>query len=112
MAWTLFRNIDLQYLYQTSKQSYAFSQELHKVGVHSSLCTRVCYGAAQRVYNVTSVSKERLLIQPYVASILINICAAYEKNGFFAYAKTKMQISCAVTAQLISAFVFVTHIVR
>ena len=30
----------------------------------------------------------------------------------FAYAKTKMQISCAVTAQPISAFVFVTRIVQ
>ena len=30
----------------------------------------------------------------------------------FAYAKTKPQISCAVTAQLISAFVFVTWIVQ
>ena len=30
----------------------------------------------------------------------------------FAYAKTKTQISCAVTAQLISAFVFATRIVQ
>ena len=30
----------------------------------------------------------------------------------FAYAKTKVQISCAVTAQLISAFVFATEIVQ
>ena len=30
----------------------------------------------------------------------------------FAYAKTKAQISCAVTAQLISAFVFATRIVQ
>ena len=30
----------------------------------------------------------------------------------FAYAKTKVQISCAVTAQLISAFVFATWIVQ
>ena len=29
-----------------------------------------------------------------------------------AYAKTKMQISCAVTAQLISAFVFNTQVVQ
>ena len=29
----------------------------------------------------------------------------------FAYAKTKAQISCAVTAQLISVFVFATRIV-
>ena len=32
----------------------------------------------------------------------------HEKTCFFAYAKTKEQISCAVTAQLISAFVFAT----
>ena len=32
----------------------------------------------------------------------------YEKTGFIAYAKTKTQISCTVTAQLISAFVFTT----
>ena len=32
----------------------------------------------------------------------------HEKTCFFAYAKTKAQISCAVTAQLISAFVFTT----
>ena len=31
---------------------------------------------------------------------------------FFAYAKTKMQISFAVTAKLISAFVFATQIVE
>ena len=30
----------------------------------------------------------------------------------FAYAKTKTQISCAITAQLISAFVFATRIVK
>ena len=33
------------------------------------------------------------------------------ENQIFAYAKTKPQISCAVTAQLISAFVFATQIV-
>ena len=32
------------------------------------------------------------------------------ENRVFAYAKTKAQISCAVTAQLISAFVFATQI--
>ena len=34
------------------------------------------------------------------------------KPLFFAYAKTKTQISCAVTAQLISAFVFATQVVQ
>ena len=33
-----------------------------------------------------------------------------EKTGFFAYAKTKTQISFAVTAKLISAFVFAVRI--
>ena len=36
----------------------------------------------------------------------------HEKTGFYAYAKTKKQISFAVTAKLISAFVFATQIVQ
>ena len=36
----------------------------------------------------------------------------HEKTGFFAYAKTKAQISFAVTAKLISAFVFATRTVQ
>ena len=36
----------------------------------------------------------------------------HEKNRIFAHTKTKAQISCAVTAQLISAFVFATRIVE
>ena len=35
-----------------------------------------------------------------------------EKTGFFAYAKTKTQISFAVNAKLISVFVFATWIVQ
>ena len=40
-----------------------------------------------------------------------NISAASWENQQFAYAKTKAQISFAVTAKLISAFVFATRIV-
>ena len=36
----------------------------------------------------------------------------HEKTCFFAYEKTKPQISCAVTAQLISAFVFATQVAQ
>ena len=36
----------------------------------------------------------------------------HEKTVFFAYAKTKTQISFAVTAKLISTFVFATRIVQ
>ena len=38
--------------------------------------------------------------------------ASLWENLVFAYAKTKTQISCAVTAQLISAFVFAIRIVQ
>ena len=44
-------------------------------------------------------------------SILIKWAASWE-NQIFAYAKTKTQISFAVTAKLISAFVFTTWIVE
>ena len=40
------------------------------------------------------------------------VCAASCENRIFAYAKTKTQISFAVTAKLISAFVFATRIVQ
>ena len=36
----------------------------------------------------------------------------HEKTGFFAYAKTKTQISFAVTVKLISVFAFATRIVQ
>ena len=36
----------------------------------------------------------------------------HEKTCFLQIVKTKMQISCEVTAQLISAFVFATQIVQ
>ena len=63
---------------------------------------------------------------PLVYSVLIKVCrrsrrffrylriiwAATWENRIFAYAKTKTQISFAVTAKLISAFVFATRIVQ
>ena len=51
----------------------------------------------RRKSDVTSVRNEDVRV----------ICAIPE-NQHFVYAKTKTQISCAVSAQLISAFVFAT----
>ena len=53
------------------------------------------------------------IVCPWVrsGSFTIYKWAASWENKRFAYAKTKTQISCAVTAQLISAFVFATRIV-
>ena len=48
----------------------------------------------------------------FIAENIKYIWAASWENKRFAYAKTKTQISCAVTAQLISAFVFATQIVQ
>ena len=43
-------------------------------------------------------------------NIKIQFESRHEKTCFFAYVKIKTQISCAVTAQLISTFLFVTQI--
>ena len=43
---------------------------------------------------------------------LLRYKPCHEKTCFLAYAKTKEQISCMVTAQLISAFVFTTWILK
>ena len=73
-----------------------------------------------------SISTESLSFSAFfVAELRIILCSHYNKlspdqfqflqqmslvvrKPTFAYAKTKTQISCAVTAQLISAFVFAT----
>ena len=57
-----------------------------------------------------SSQKSRYIIK--CIRILIHIWATSWENRFFAYAKTKMQISFTVTAKLISAFVFATRIVQ
>ena len=44
----------------------------------------------------------------HLKQTLISATYAYEKIRFFEYAKTKTHISFAVTAKLISAFVFAT----
>ena len=58
-----------------------------------------------------------LLLQTFSIMSVLYMNAAeneprYEKTGFFAYAITKTQISFAVTAKLISTFVFAIRIVQ
>ena len=53
----------------------------------------------------------KLWIKSYELSP-VNIWAATWENRIFPYAKTKTQISFAVTAKLISAFVFATRTVQ
>ena len=51
---------------------------------------------------------------PPQSVICVHCTAVYcnTRKQIFAYEKTKVQISCVVTAQLISAFVFATQIVQ
>ena len=44
--------------------------------------------------------------------VVCSLCRYYAEPRIFAYAKTKAQTSFAVTAKLISAFVFATRIVE
>ena len=52
----------------------------------------------------------KLVYAAYKASVIYE--PRHEKTAFLAYAKTKTQISFAVTAKLISAFVFALRIVQ
>ena len=52
---------------------------------------------------INCAKEEKVRLCLYMSCIM-------RENRLFAYAKTKTQISCAVTAQLISAFVFATWI--
>ena len=54
-----------------------------------------------RTFMATYYHNDRLTDEPH-----------HKKTRLFAYAKTKAQISCAVTAQLICAFVFATRTVQ
>ena len=47
-----------------------------------------------------------------IDACIVSYMSGIMKNQIFAYAKTKAQISYAVTAQLISVFVFATWIVQ
>ena len=59
--------------------------------------------AVQNVYMIKLISRKTREIRK---NKVFEPC--HERNLHFAYAKTKTQISCAVAAQLISAFVFAT----
>ena len=56
--------------------------------------------------------KAHIKLAVAVTNILIRNRTASRENQHSAYAKTKVQISFAVTAKLISAFVFATRLVQ
>ena len=79
------------------------------------LCFRICKKPvfSRRGSNANSEavwSGSALFALAYLSENSSSFEQLHEKTCFFAYAKTKAQISCTVTAQLISAFVFATYI--
>ena len=68
------------------------------------------------LWNCNRVSQAAIIFQERISrccqQLAEAIWAATWENRIFAYAKTKTQISFAVTAKLISAFVFATRIVQ
>ena len=64
-----------------------------------------CFFASENVFDFSCIHVV------LTSAIRENKWAASWENGIFAYAKTKAQISFAVTAKLISAFSFATRIV-
>ena len=81
------QNIDCDY-----PQSNLLSKKLEKI----------------TIFHLINVIFTAIKITLYCTSMLRYALSHVIRKPDFAYAKTKAQISCAVTAQLISAFVFAT----
>ena len=93
-----------------------------------SSCSLILYCVSQKYFVCIIMYLSTVLqscwdraINPWVLISIVSYCAKLKDNPsirrvsfelHIAYAKTKAQISCAVTAQLISAFVFATQVVQ
>ena len=97
-----------------------FQASSHFLLLYSPICVRPGWKSCKTAFFVTRVIQKlnKSLINNYIicfkqpATYLRIIWALLWENRLFAYAKTKTQISFAVTAKLISAFVFATRIVQ
>ena len=65
-----------------------------------------------RVFSICLNSRENRANSMVSEKITVSYEPLREKTGFLQYVKTKTQISFAVTAKLISAFVFATEILQ
>ena len=81
-----------------------------KVGCNGVFITGTCFRDECLSFQVTEVNMKNYKANLTTVGMQQNE-PRREKTGF-AYAKTKTQISFAVTAKLISAFVFATRIVQ
>ena len=65
-------------------------------------------------YRLGTISNTKLLagLNRFCRILTSPSASAVVHNRNFAFAKTKVQISCAIAAQLMSAFVFATQIVQ
>ena len=91
-------------------------QLAHKMPVYSHMMNRVLH-LAQILMNFCWGKMIRCSAKPCILSFFLNSFNTFnepcqEKTGYLHMQKTKTQISFAVTAKLISAFVFATRIVQ
>ena len=79
--------------------------------IHGS--ARKSNGLDNKKYNMNKIEvKRQNLYCNLQTTVRVGNKPRHEKTGFLHYAKTKAQISCALTAQLISAFDFATQYFR
>ena len=97
------------FINKCSKQYYQFSpQSIYIFNIitstfHNSSCSKF-----KIAFQITCTC---LSVSLFMYSLYLSHLSRVVRKPAFVYAKTKAQISCAVTAQLISALVFATWIV-
>ena len=103
----------LTFRHRFHKTVSAFAQTVHYLNMPMHF-TRIFmtwetekFPEEKMIFNLKSVKNRSFLLHRRVN--IIDICIdANTSKRLFAYAKTKAQISCAITAQLISSFLFAT----
>ena len=85
---------------ETSQKLWPWSKDAHMDWIYASN------------YFCLLLSKLNLFDVLKAIHVIVNLSLVMRKPAFCICEKTKPQISCAVTAQLISAFVFATQIVQ
>ena len=66
--------------------------------------------AVYRTSGLTIITRLLILICVFLVCMCYDMSCVMRKPEFFSMGKTKEQIICAATAQLISAFVFTTQV--
>ena len=105
----MFQNIDCGYSNRQFKEQVTPSVQLHFDGTNHWTMSFSSYKDENCVYYIDSLGAN---LKDLRNNVKIQLSQIYRTSSTYAYAKTNVQISFAVTAKLISAFVFATWIVE